>query len=71
MTRLLQALGNFFTLEPDADKAIKEWLQTEIREIGELLTFSLKTTVLYLILFVELFRFDTIELTPSVTKGTG
>lgn len=31
MTKFLKNLGNFFTLEPDADKAIKEWLQTEYK----------------------------------------
>ena len=32
MTKLIEALGNFFTLEPSSDKAIKEWLQTEYKK---------------------------------------
>ena len=32
MTKFLKTLGNFFTLEADADKAIKEWLQTEYKK---------------------------------------
>ena len=32
MTKLIEALGNFFTLEPNSDKAIKEWLQTEYKK---------------------------------------
>jgi len=32
MTKLMKALGNFFTLEPNSEKAIKEWLQTEYKK---------------------------------------
>jgi|TARA_R100000030_G_C3225356_1_gene116971 hypothetical protein len=32
MTRLLQALGNFFTLEPDVDSAMKAFLQAEYKK---------------------------------------
>jgi hypothetical protein len=32
MTKLMKALGNFFTLEPNSDRAIKEWLQTEYKK---------------------------------------
>jgi|TARA_X000001316_G_C921863_1_gene36479 hypothetical protein len=32
MNKILKALGNFFTLEHDSDKAIKQWLQTEYKQ---------------------------------------
>ena len=30
--KILKTLGNFFTLEPNSDAAIKQWLQTEYKK---------------------------------------
>ena len=32
MIKILKTLSNFFTLEPNADAAIKQWLQTEYKK---------------------------------------
>ena len=32
MTKIFKAIGNFFTLEHDADKAVRHWLQTEYKQ---------------------------------------
>ncbi len=32
MTEILKKIGNFFTLEHDADKAVRHWLQTEYKQ---------------------------------------
>mgnify|MGYP003110287055 FL=1 len=32
MIKILKTLSNFFTLEHDADRAVKQWLQTEYKK---------------------------------------